>query len=101
MARHKQGNYESGAQDFLRQSLVHADPFLQLIEQSGASVTNKGIYYEAGKEPPSEGPPKLHLLIESNDEYRVSAKIFGCLCLPLTVYRTGRTCCPGNQTITA
>lgn len=30
-----------------------------------------GIYYEHGKEPPAEGPPKLHLLVESNDEYRV------------------------------
>jgi len=54
----------------------------QLIEQSGASVTNKGIYYEAGKEPPTEGPPKLHLLIESNDEYRVSIKfVMISLCL--------------------
>jgi len=59
---------------------------------TGASVTNKGIvnkwhsrhlfdgstsgiYYDAGKEPPLEGPPKLHLLIESNEEWRVS----GCL----------------------
>ena len=31
-----------------------------------------GIYYESGKEPPSDGPPKLHLLIESNEEWRVS-----------------------------
>jgi ATP-dependent RNA helicase DDX46/PRP5 len=31
-----------------------------------------GIYYEQGKEPPLEGPPKLHLLVESNEEYRVS-----------------------------
>lgn len=38
---------------------------------TGASVTNKGIYYEHGKEPPAEGPPKLHLLIESNEEFRV------------------------------
>ena len=38
---------------------------------TGASVTNKGIFYEHGKEPPLEGPPKLHLLIESNEEYRV------------------------------
>lgn len=38
---------------------------------TGASVTNKGIYYEHGKEPPPEGPPKLHLLIESNEEFRV------------------------------
>lgn len=44
---------------------------LQLIEATGASVTNKGIYYDHGKEPPVDGPPKLHLLVESNDEYRV------------------------------
>ncbi|KAG8811528.1 pre-mRNA processing RNA-helicase [Serendipita sp. 400] len=46
-----------------------------LIEATGASVTNKGIYYEAGKEPPMEGPPKLHLLIESNDEFRVEQAV--------------------------
>ncbi len=39
---------------------------------TGASVTNKGIYYDTGKEPPFEGPPKLHLLVESNEEFRVS-----------------------------
>lgn len=31
-----------------------------------------GIFYETGKEPPLDGPPKLHLLVESNEEYRVS-----------------------------
>ena len=45
---------------------------IKLIDQTGASVTNKGIYYESGKEPPPEGPPKLHLLVESNEEWRVS-----------------------------
>jgi len=54
-----------------RWRVTNKETMSQLIEQSGASVTNKGIYYEPGKEPPSEGPPKLHLLIESNDEYRV------------------------------
>ena len=39
---------------------------------TGASVTNKGVFYEPGKEPPPEGPPKLHLLIESNEEWRVT-----------------------------
>lgn len=37
-----------------------------------------GIYYEPGKEPPVEGPPKLHLLIESNEEWRVSKVCFAC-----------------------
>jgi ATP-dependent RNA helicase DDX46/PRP5 len=42
---------------------------------TGASVTNKGIYYEPGKEAPAEGPPKLHLLIESNEERRVEQAV--------------------------
>ena len=49
---------------------------------TGASVTNKGIYYEQGKEPPPEGPPKLHLLVESNEEYRVNITViysFQCI----------------------
>lgn len=46
---------------------------VQLVEETGASVTNKGIYYDAGKEPVGpEAPPKLHLLVESNDEMKVS-----------------------------
>jgi hypothetical protein len=61
---------------------------VHLVDVTGASVTNKGellwgvfsyartytvsgVFYEAGKEAPPEGPPKLHLLIESNDEFRV------------------------------
>ena len=32
-----------------------------------------GIYYEHGKEPPVDGPPKLQLLVEANEEWRVSA----------------------------
>lgn len=34
-----------------------------------------GIYYESGKEPGSDQPPKLHLLIESNDEFRVEQAV--------------------------
>lgn len=53
--------------------LLNYDP--QLIDMTGASVTNKGIFYEAGKEPQTyDAPPKLHLLIESNEEWRVSQK---------------------------
>jgi ATP-dependent RNA helicase DDX46/PRP5 len=68
---------------------------------TGASVTNKGkefltskcdlflkealgIYYESGKEPPPDGPPKLHLLIESNEEWRV--RNFGLLHLVITSF---------------
>lgn len=36
------------------------------------NIVRVGIYYDHGKEPPLEGPPKLHLLVESNEEYRVS-----------------------------
>ena len=39
-------------------------PYLSLIRSTG-------IYYESGKEPPADGPPKLHLLVESNEEWRV------------------------------
>ncbi|KAG2077549.1 P-loop containing nucleoside triphosphate hydrolase protein [Suillus decipiens] len=54
-----------------RWRVTNKETMVQLIDMTGASVTNKGIYYESGKEPPLEGPPKLHLLIESNEEYRV------------------------------
>lgn len=54
-----------------RWRVTNKETMVQLIDMTGASVTNKGIYYESGKEPPMEGPPKLHLLIESNEEWRV------------------------------
>jgi len=54
-----------------RWRVTNKETMVQLIDMTGASVTNKGIYYEPGKEPPSDGPPKLHLLIESNEEFRV------------------------------
>lgn len=34
-----------------------------------------GIFYEAGKEPGPGQEPKLHLLIESNDEFRVKLAV--------------------------
>ncbi|KAI0033772.1 P-loop containing nucleoside triphosphate hydrolase protein, partial [Vararia minispora EC-137] len=54
-----------------RWRVTNKETMVQLIDMTGASVTNKGIYYDSGKEPPPEGPPKLHLLIESNEEWRV------------------------------
>lgn len=51
--------------------LVAHSPFWQLVETTGASITNKGTFYEPGKEPKEGELPKLHLLIESNDEFRV------------------------------
>ncbi|KAJ7591172.1 P-loop containing nucleoside triphosphate hydrolase protein [Mycena floridula] len=58
-----------------RWRVTNKETMVQLIDMTGASVTNKGIYYDAGKEPPLEGPPKLHLLIESNEEYRVEQAV--------------------------
>lgn len=34
-----------------------------------------GIFYEAGKEPGPGQEPKLHLLIESNEEFRVKLAV--------------------------
>ncbi|KAK7470784.1 pre-mRNA processing RNA-helicase [Stygiomarasmius scandens] len=58
-----------------RWRVTNKETMVQLIDMTGASVTNKGIYYEPGKEPPLEGPPKLHLLVESNEEYRVEQAV--------------------------
>ncbi|KAH7105462.1 P-loop containing nucleoside triphosphate hydrolase protein [Auriculariales sp. MPI-PUGE-AT-0066] len=58
-----------------RWRVTNKETMSHLVELTGASVTNKGIYYEQGKEPPVEGPPKLHLLIESNEEFRVEQAV--------------------------
>ncbi|KAK7049634.1 pre-mRNA processing RNA-helicase [Paramarasmius palmivorus] len=58
-----------------RWRVTNKETMVQLIDMTGASVTNKGIYYEPGKEPPLDGPPKLHLLVESNEEYRVEQAV--------------------------
>ncbi|KAG7097101.1 hypothetical protein E1B28_004484 [Marasmius oreades] len=58
-----------------RWRVTNKETMVQLIDMTGASVTNKGIYYEQGKEPPLEGPPKLHLLVESNEEFRVEQAV--------------------------
>ena len=46
-----------------------------LSEISGASITMRGVYYPPGEDPPLAGEPKLHLLIESNDENKVRAAV--------------------------
>lgn len=82
-----------------RWRVTNKETMVQLIDMTGASVTNKGIYYESSKEPPPEGPPKLHLLIESNEERRVRALIF--VYIPeqlLIIFFAGRTSCPRDQT---
>jgi len=58
-----------------RWRVTNKETMVQLVDMTGASVTNKGIYYEANKEPPLEGPPKLHLLVESNEEFRVEQAV--------------------------
>ncbi|KAF4602211.1 pre-mRNA processing RNA-helicase [Pleurotus pulmonarius] len=58
-----------------RWRVTNKETMVQLIDITGASVTNKGIYYENGKEPPPEGPPKLHLLVESHEEWRVEQAV--------------------------
>jgi len=58
-----------------RWRVTNKETMVQLVDMTGASVTNKGIYYEAGKEPGPDQPPKLHLLIESNDEFRVEQAV--------------------------
>lgn len=47
----------------------------KLIDLTGCAITNRGIYYEVGKEPPLGAEPKLSLLIESNDEWRVELAV--------------------------
>ncbi|KAG8956650.1 pre-mRNA processing RNA-helicase [Tulasnella sp. 424] len=58
-----------------RWRVTNKETMVQLVDLTGASVTNKGIYYEPGKEPGADQPPKLHLLIESNDEFRVEQAV--------------------------
>jgi len=59
-----------------RWRVTNKETMVQLIDMTGASVTNKGIFYEGGKEPSSpDAPPKLHLLIESNEEWRVEQAV--------------------------
>ncbi|KAH9998418.1 P-loop containing nucleoside triphosphate hydrolase protein [Russula vinacea] len=53
-----------------RWRVTNKETMVQLIDMTGASVTNKGIYYEPGKEPParaSQAPPSHR----SNEEFRM------------------------------
>ena len=51
-----------------RWRVTNKETMVMLIESTGASITNKGIFYDKGKEPQPGEPPKLQLLIESNNE---------------------------------
>lgn len=58
-----------------RWKATNKEQMLLLSEISGASVTMRGVYYPPGDEPALGQEPKLHLLIESNDEMRVRAAV--------------------------
>ncbi|GAA6053094.1 hypothetical protein JCM3770_000381 [Rhodotorula araucariae] len=58
-----------------RWKVTNKETMVHLVESTGASITNKGIFYEPGKEPGPNELPKLHLLIESNEEFRVQHAI--------------------------
>ena len=65
------GSYGQSA----RWKVTNKETVARLIEDTGASITTKGVYYEKGKEPGPDDPPALHLLIESNDEMRIKLAI--------------------------
>ncbi|MCO5585294.1 hypothetical protein L7F22_039227 [Adiantum nelumboides] len=58
-----------------RWRVTNKETMSSLISNSGASITLKGAFYEKGKEPQEEEPPKLQLLIESNQEEKVEAAV--------------------------
>lgn len=58
-----------------RWRVTNKETMTQLIADTGASITNKGAFYEKGKDPQLGEPPKLQLLIESNDEAKVEAAV--------------------------
>jgi ATP-dependent RNA helicase DDX46/PRP5 len=58
-----------------RWKATNKEQMTMLSEISGASITMRGVYYPPGEDPPLAGEPKLHLLIESNDEMKVKAAV--------------------------
>ena len=57
-----------------------------------------GIFYESGKEPGGlEDPPKLHLLVESNEEWRVSRWSYPRNLVLICLNWIGRASRPGDQ----
>jgi len=58
-----------------RWKATNKEQMTMLSEISGASITMRGVYYPPGEDPPISGEPKLHLLLESNDERKVRAAI--------------------------
>ncbi|TIC68245.1 P-loop containing nucleoside triphosphate hydrolase protein [Wallemia mellicola] len=58
-----------------RWKITNKETIVYLNETTGCSITNKGIYYEPGKEPSLADQPKLHLLVESNEIERVEKAV--------------------------
>lgn len=58
-----------------RWKATNKEQMMLLQEHSGASITMRGVYYPPGHEPEAGQEPKLHLLIESNEESRVRAAV--------------------------
>lgn len=70
------------------------------VGAGSSHVGFSGVYYEAGKEPAPGAPPKLHLLVESNEEFRVSTKIDRySKCGVRDIYFLGGTSRPRDQAI--
>ena len=44
----------------------------KILEATGTSITTKGSFYAAGKEPPAGGEPKLYILVEGDTEVVVT-----------------------------
>jgi len=44
----------------------------KILEATGTSITTKGTFYPAGKEPPSGADPKLYILVEGDTELVVA-----------------------------
>lgn len=58
-----------------RWKATNKEQMLLLAEISGASITMRGVYYPPGQDPAPGQEPKLHLLIESNEEMRVRTAV--------------------------
>lgn len=58
-----------------RWNVTNKETMAMLIESSGASITSKGAFYDRGREPKPGEPPKLSLLIESNDQSRIEQAV--------------------------
>lgn len=58
-----------------RWKVTNKEQMTLLSEISGASITMRGIFYAPGEEPRVGAEPKLHLLVESNEENRVRAAV--------------------------